>query len=434
MSVYMGFNKTIYDVIIIGGGAAGCIAAIAAAKLYKNALIIEKNNKLAKKIYVTGNGKCNFTNENQKIEFYRSNHPEKAWNIINQFNKDKTLDFFKNIGILPKNKNGYYYPNSEQASSVASALALEIKKYGVTVLYQTTVNSIEEEGNLSLGYNEYKADKDSILSVNTSNGNCFGKSIIIAAGGMASPVHGSDGSGYRLAEQIGHKVTDIFPALTQLKGKGTYFKTISGVRLEGCGSLYINQKMITAEHGEFLFTAYGISGIPVFQMSRFAAIALHHKQQVQLVLDFFPDICDDVLYQYLLTGYECGEHKTAEEVLWGIINYKLAFVILKELKIDPVISAKQVSNKSIKQISDILKHFTIEITAVNDFENAQVTSGGISLEEVDNDTLESLKMPGVYFAGEILDVDGTCGGYNLQWAWSSGYVAGVAAAKREKKF
>lgn len=408
----------IYDVIVIGGGAAGCMAAISAGRLSKKVLIIEKNEKLEKKIYATGNGKCNFTNDFQEAKCYRSTHPKKAFDIINLFNKDRTLTLLKELGILSKNKNGYYYPYSEQASSVAEAFILELKVCGVKDVCGTFVKEVVRCTN----------NVPARFLIETDKGEYYGHAVIISTGGMASPVHGSDGSGYKIAEGLGHKLISPLPALTQLKGKGVYQKTTAGVRIEGKGTLYIDNKKEAEEIGEFLFTSYGISGIPVLQMSRFASRALEEGKQVSISLDFFPDYDKKEFSELLIDKYIDENHKTIEEVLHCMINYKLAYAVLMELKIHPEALAKNISNNDIKRIAESLKRYIINIIGTNGFDNAQCSLGGVSLNEINEKTMESLIMSGVYFAGEILDVDGTCGGYNLQWAFTSGYIAGRAAA------
>lgn len=391
------------------------MAAITAADLGKVVLLLEKNEKLGRKIYATGNGKCNFTNRYQSMECYRSTKPFIAWNIIRQFDFEKTIAFFDNLGILPKEKNGYFYPNSEQASSIAEVLCMEIKRQKVTVICKSTVVDI-------------KKVQDS-FNVYTKECRYLSKQVIIASGGMASPIHGSDGSGYDLAKKFGHHIVTPLPALTQLKAEEKYFKTLSGVRVDARGSLFSGKNHLAEESGEFLFTSYGISGIPILQMSRFAAATIYSGKEVHLSLDFFPDINENKLQKIIKKRYDSILCRTVEEALTGVLNHKLFYVLLKELRLNPEEAADTMDDKNIYRLCHMLKQFTFRIIGTNGFENAQVTAGGVDLKEINENTLESLLIPGLFFAGEVVDVDGTCGGYNLQWAFSSGRVAAESLRK-----
>lgn len=408
----------ISDIIIIGGGASGLVAAITAARDGKKVTILEHKDRIGKKILATGNGKCNYTNEVQTKECYRGEDSSFAWKVLSYFGVEDTVEFFKELGILPKVKNGYYYPNSEQASSILDVLRYEIDYLKVNVVCEAHVDSIKKKGNLFI--------------VGTSNGKYQAEKVILATGGCASSDLGSDGSGYSLAKLFGHTIIEPVPALVQLRSNGSYFKTLSGVRVETRIDLYVEDKLTGSEKGELQLTNYGVSGIPIFQLSRYASRAIKNGKRVYLIVDFMPGLSKEEMFLHLQKRFELGSYKTMEESFIGLLNKKLAYVIMKESKLDPNQSVNSINKNIINRLVQTIKSFKIEITEPNPLTNAQVSAGGVATREIDPDTLESKKSENLYIIGELLDIDGTCGGYNLQWAWATGYLAGKAAAKGRK--
>lgn len=404
-------------VIVIGGGASGIVAAIAAARSGADVTILEHKNRIGKKILSTGNGKCNLTNLNQDVKKYYGNHPEFIMPVFQQFGVTETLDFFHAMGILIKDKNGYIYPNSEQASSVLDVLRMELEYLKVEIICECTIKSIRKIRNqfvMKTNLKEYKSD-----------------TCIMAIGGKAAPVTGSDGSGFQYVEEFGHTVLTMVPALVQLKAKQSFFKELAGIRIEGKVQLWSDSILLSSEYGELQLTKYGISGIPVMQISRFASMELLKNKKVTAVLDFYPQMTEKELKNYLKNRFKHSHYKTAEECFIGFINKKLGNVLLKESGIALKQNANEIKLKQIEILAKQIKTFSIDILATNSFENAQVTAGGVSTKEINNETLESKLVSQLFFAGEMIDIDGTCGGYNLQWAWSSGYVAGIHAAMRD---
>jgi predicted Rossmann fold flavoprotein len=252
----------------------------------------------------------------------------------------------------------------------------------------------------------------------------------MATGGCSSQELGSNGSGYPLMKSFSHNVIKPVPALVQLKGNGTYFKTLAGVRSESVISLYINGDFYAKEEGELQLTNYGVSGIPIFQLSRYAARALDKNKKVHLLIDFLPEISEVELAESLYERSKVEKHKTIEELFVGLLNKKLSFVLIKEGNLNPMDSVNHLDKKSIHTLVKKIKEFKIEIIETNSFSNAQVTAGGISTNEVYPETLESKLVKNLYVIGELLDIDGTCGGYNLQWAWTTGYLAGKSAGEK----
>ena len=409
-----------YDIIIIGAGASGLIAAITAARQGSSVLVIEQKDKAGKKILATGNGKCNFTNKIQTPECYRSDDSAFAMKVLSCFDVVSTLRFFSELGILPKERQGYYYPNSEQAASIVAVLLMECERLKVTFRYNERVTDVKKPYYTVITENSEKLQK------------YFSTKLILAAGGCASPKLGSDGSGYQLAKRLGHTLIKPLPALVQLKSPDKYFKTISGVRVNASVAAWISDKPIIKEQGEILFTDYGISGIPIMQISRFVAKALDRGDKIHLTLDYLPEYSINDLIEHLNKRIQLNPSKTLEEMLVGLFNHKLSYIIIKEAKLDPYKPAKQLTKQELEQLAQNIKGFKMKINATNSFENAQVCAGGISTKEIDNTSMESMKSKGLYLVGELVDVDGTCGGYNLQWAWSSGYLAGYAAGKKKE--
>lgn len=406
-----------YDVIVIGAGASGLVAAITATRNGRRVLVIEQKDKAGKKILATGNGKCNFTNLHQSPDCYRSNDSAFPMKVLSCFDVQNTIEFFRDLGIFPKERNGYLYPNSEQATSIVQVLIMECQRLKVSVIYGEKVIQIK------------KPD----FTVITEQGNYSGHHLILAAGGCASPKLGSDGSGFRLAEQFGHTLIKPLPALVQLKSTDKYCKTISGVRTIARVTAYGNHNIIACEEGELLFADYGISGIPILQISRYVAKALDKKVKVTLIIDFLPSIKKEEVESMIVQRIGQNPDKNLEEMMVGLFNHKLNYILLKESGLDPLelcgkLKLKELG-KYVNHLVKQIKEFHMNITGTNSFDQAQVCAGGISTKEIDPDTMESRLVKNLYFAGEIVDVDGTCGGYNLQWAWSSGYLAGKSTTK-----
>lgn len=389
-------------VVVIGGGASGLMAGITAARAGAKVTILEQNSKIGKKILSTGNGRCNITNLNQKGDYYRSNHTEFPYIVLQALPVEDTLSFFQSIGIFTKDKNGYVYPRSNQAASVVEALAMEVRHLKIKCKTQEKVVKIEktEEG----------------FSVFTESWHYDCDRVILACGSNASVVEGSDGSGYMLTKELGHSIVKPLPALTGLKGVGNWFSKWAGVRCDAAVSLYIDGEWVISDKGEVQLTDYGLSGIPVFQISRFASRALNQNKQVSVSVDFVPDMTKAELLGHLNDLMQYDENKNVKNLLIGFLPQKL---------VDVVVDHKN----TMDQVVDHIKEFSVQIKATMDFSHAQVCTGGVECTELDPDTMESRLVPGIYVCGELVDVDGACGGYNLQWAWSSGYLAGMSAAK-----
>lgn len=401
-------------VVVIGGGASGLMAAVTAAAEGAEVMILEHKDRVGKKILSTGNGRCNFTNIHQEPICYHSENPLFPWNIIQKFDVHSVISFFLQIGIYSRNRNGYLYPHSDQASAVLDALRIEASRLGVDIRTGTEVKEIRP---VKKGF-----------TVITDGGSVHAGKVIICTGSKAAPVTGSDGSGYDLAKKLGHRMVPVLPALVQLRCREKLFRSVSGVRVGGSVSIWSEGECMAKDTGEIQLTDYGISGIPVFQVSRYAAILLYEKKEVQAVLDFMPDFTKVQMRSFLIQRSQARPQKTAGMFLIGLFHKKLSDLFIRQAGIHIEKQAGDLTIEELQKLTDLIKEFRVNVTATNSYEQAQVCRGGINVSDVDPDTLESLIVPGVYFAGEILDVDGMCGGYNLQWAWSSGAVAGKNAA------
>lgn len=423
-------KNQVFDTVVIGGGASGLAAAIFAAKNGCRVLVLEQKDKLCKKIYATGNGKCNFTNKYWQPAYFRGSDFSFAEPVLRAFSLEDTLAFFKEIGVYPKERNGYYYPASEQAASVAESLSREAKRLRVECLTGVRVSRVMRSEEMSCSRaNGVAKENNSVhkkstapFAAETDQGTFYGKSMVLATGGKASPVHGSDGSGYPFAKSFGHTVIPPLPAIVQLKAEGKFFKTLAGVRTDGKVTLHIG-KDIYSEEGELLFAAYGLSGIPVMQVSRYASVALAQKKLVTAELDLFPALAEGELAEEISRRFRVMKDNAAEEALAGLCNHKLNYVMLQLCGLDPTKKAVAYGQKEAVALAEQIKHFTVKITDTNGFEQAQACAGGVPLSEL-TESMESKLVPGLFVTGELADIDGTCGGYNLQWAWSSGAAAG----------
>lgn len=400
-----------YDVVIVGAGASGLIAAITAARQGSSVLVIEQKDKAGKKILATGNGKCNFTNLVQSQECYRSDDSAFAMKVLSCFDVQDTIRFFEKLGIYTKEKNGYLYPNSEQSASVVQVLLMECKRRKVSFVYHTSVTMIRKPN----------------YTIITTGATYYGKRLILATGGCASPKLGSDGSGYTIAKSFGHTIIKPLPALVQLKSNEKYCKIISGVRTIATVTVYAENHIIAKEAGEILYTDYGISGIPIMQVSRFVAKAIDQNQRVYVTMDHLPNRTRNELFIHIKERVHQNPHKTIEETMVGLFNHKLSYIMMKQAHIDPTKKSPNISKDEIEALVEQMKEFRMTISETNTFDHAQVSAGGVSTEEIDENTMESKLSKNLFLTGELVDVDGTCGGYNLQWAWSSGYLAGITA-------
>lgn len=398
-------------IAIIGGGASGLMAAVSAAELGQRVTILEGSERVGKKLLATGSGRCNLTNTDCVCSRYHGTGKSEAFDLIRRFPPEKTLEFFKKLGLLTVEEDGgRIYPVSGTASSVLDVLRLACENLGVEVISNFKAISIHKNGNM--------------LSVKSSDGREYAASrVIVAAGGMAGAKFGCDGSAYKLTNL--HKCTRLLPSLVQLKSDNRELRSLSGLRIDArvtaCGA---------EAEGEVLFTDFGLSGPAVFDVSRACAVACAETGSAVLGLDFLPGLgMDELIYEL---QRRCCEFpgRTMEDFLIGIFHRRIGFSIVKSAGISPLsIKCGSLTEGQIRLLAETIKNLKVKVYDTLSWQHAQVTAGGIEFDGIDKNTLESLYIPGLYFCGEVLDVDGDCGGYNLQWAWTSGHIAGISAAE-----
>lgn len=394
------------SIAVIGAGAAGIMAAISASNKEK-IILIDGNDRIAKKIMITGNGKCNYWNEGINIDKYNSSNTDILENILS--NKETVLNKLSEIGLVPLIKNGYYYPHSENSGAVRALFEYQITRKNIETRFNFKVKSIHKENN-----------QFAIISDN--NETIYVDKVILSPGSKASPKTGSDGSGYRIAESFGHSICPILPSLTPLIIQTDKKLKWAGIRTQANISLYIDNKFIKKEQGELQLTEYGISGICVFNLSGLASIALYEEKDVKVKLNFLPDIED--LSNYLIKRCHNLADFTIERALESLLHYEIIFLVLDKINIKLDTRCKDLSEDKIKKLAQLIEEYEVNIIDTKDFDRAQVCTGGILLSEINPQTMESKIVKNMYFAGEILDVDGICGGYNLAFAFITGYLAG----------
>ncbi|MDY0316714.1 MAG: NAD(P)/FAD-dependent oxidoreductase [Acholeplasmatales bacterium] len=399
--------------VIIGGGASGMMAALSAGRQGYKTLLIEKNNKLGKKILATGNGRCNFTNVFASSKDYNSDFVLGALSVLSV--KD-TLKLFDDLGLMKHEEGqGRCYPASEQAQSIMDVIEEELKRLKVEILYEKEVRLVTKNNGL------FKLDF-------TDSSSLISKNVIVATGGISLPQSGSTGDGYTIAKMFGHSITSLVPSLTRLKLKHQYLNEMSGVRFTNNLKLISDNQVIDEVYDDVIFNKTGISGLGILSLSKQANFSVNANKKTTVVVRLV-----DSNEETLLKRFNRLSYKTVFNGLVGLINKKLIIPVLEEAGIKNYNRAVSSLNKQeVKKLIKILLGFEFEVIGSDGFDDAQVTSGGVNLEEVNKTTLESLLVEGLYFTGEVLDIDGKSGGYNLQWAWSSGYLAGLLKKEIDK--
>lgn len=411
-----------HDIIIVGGGASGLMAAIVAKDFGMDVAIVEGNDRVGKKILVTGNGRCNISNKNISFPYncFHSENNTFFEEALNKFAVKDTESMFLSLGLpLVELENGKMYPKSLQASSVIDIFRMALEDRQIPLYTNCKITSINKKSNFVLSSNsdEYK------------NFSC--NKLILSCGGKSAVKTGSDGSGYKLCRSLGHKIIDTLPGIVQLKLNYPYLKALSGIKFDGSASILINNEIVRTDYGEILFTDYGISGPPILQLSSYASKALNKNLKVTIRLDMFPSKSKEDVANFFSAHFSMFNYREISSALIGVINKKLIPIILKDVGIKDIhLPCGNIDWKYINALIDRFKKWDFDCVDTNGFSNAQVTVGGIDTSEIDKLTLESRLIKNLYFCGEILDVHGDCGGFNLQWAWSSGYLAAKSASNR----
>jgi len=404
-----------YDIAIIGAGPAGIMAAITARLNGASVVLIEKNEAIGRKILATGNGRCNITNRLAKVENYHGANPEFIGKVLNSFDQHKTIRFFEDLGLILKEEDrGRMFPRTNQAASVVDILAHELDRLKVKVRLNTEVKKIE---NLD-GWKITLHDGSAVES----------EKLILTTGGRAAHQLGSSGDGHFWMKNFGHKIEDTYAALVPLETKELWVKDVQGLKVEAQASFFVDDELVSKRSGDLIFTHFGLSGPAIMSQARFVAPFVETKT-VQVQLDFMPEQPKHDLDEMIAKIFNISGAKSVKNALVGLVPAKLIPIILGESGIDENKNAAEISKTQRAEIVQNLKSLTLTILKLRPLKEAQVTRGGVSTDEIDSETLESKKIKNLYFAGEVIDVDGDSGGFNLQWAWSSGYLSGKCSSE-----
>ena len=400
-------------VAVIGAGASGLVAAITAARNNAEVTLYERCDRVGRKILATGNGRCNYTNMGASVADYHGENPSFLQKTMDKFWVENTVSFFEELGMLTKvEDNQKAYPYSLQASSVLDVLRFEVERLNINVVTEFEVSDIKKTDKefLIKSYNGMRASADK---------------VILATGGRAQPSLGSNGSGYEIAKSFGHTITKTFPSLVQVRTNTELVKALKGIKTDA-GVVFKKDKICEKSFGEVLFCDYGLSGPAIFNISRLCA----QHESGEIILDLLPEIDYNSLRELLVKRR--AKERNLENFFVGMVNKKIGMTVMKYANVLPYSrSSESISDEEIKKLCDALKSFTLKVTGTMSWNNAQVTAGGVLTCEVFDETMESKLCKGLYLTGELLDIDGNCGGYNLQWAWSSGYIAGCAATMED---
>lgn len=407
---------TYHDILIIGGGASGLMTAIIAKDLGKDVAIIEGTSRVGNKILTTGNGRCNISNKNISMPFdtYHSSNKNFYDFCLNNFTVDDMKNFFLSLGLpIVELEKGKLYPASLQASSVVDILRMRIEESDIPVYKDCKVKEITKGKNFK------------IITSNDEYSNFTCNKLVLSCGGKSAPKTGSDGSGFKLAKELGHKIIKPVPGIVQLKLDYPHLKALSGVKVNGSVSILVNDKEIRKDEGEILFTDYGISGPPILQISAIASKALSNNQDVKIKVDMMPEKTFEEVDNFIQGHLAVFSHRSISQALIGIVNKKMIPILLKDIGLSSIHTpCYDVEWKYKDLLSKRFKDWTFKCIDTNGFNSAQLTCGGVDTKEVNDTSLESKLIKDLFFTGEILDVNGDCGGFNLHWAWCSAYLVG----------
>ncbi len=416
-------------VLVIGAGASGLVAAIEAAKKGAKVTIIEKNNKEGKKLLATGNGRCNITNLSMDISKYRSENPSFVNDLLRRYTVKDIRDFFEGISLKTRDINGYVYPYSLQAQTVVSKLVNECKRLGINILLNTECISVNKNKNGLFDLKVVRKGERNSTEILQANSVILSTGLVAGVGLKGESIDEKNILALEYAKKTGHKISKVVPGLTALKCKNKHQSKVSGVRWESKVATYIEGRKVYEDIGELQFADYGISGIVVFQNARYASYGLAEKKKTEVIIDMMPDLECAELYDMLNSQIKQFQDMSLYDILEGVFNNKLVQYILLNAEINGSIKAKNF--KDIDLLVKVIKELKLQVTGTRGFEYAQVCAGGINTNDV-KETMESKYIDNLYFTGEVLDVDGMCGGYNLHFAFASGIEAGKNAGSGDR--
>ena len=405
-------------ILVVGGGAVGMMAAVTAARRGKNVLLLEKNEKLGKKLFITGKGRCNLTNSAEVEELFNAvvSNPKFLYSSFYSFTNDQVIGFFEELGVKTKvERGGRVFPESDHSSDVIRALEQEMKRLGVRISLRTEVKEILTEDGRAKG-------------VRLSSGRMIAAdAVIVATGGISYPSTGSTGDGYRFARECGHKVTDLSPALVPMEVKEWYAKELMGLSLRNIGiRITDGKKKLYEEFGEMLFTHYGVTGPVILSASSIVGKKLK-EHPLTLHIDLKPALTEEQLDKRVLREFEANHNRQFKNAVDSLFPAKLKPVAIELSGIPEEKKVNEVTKEERLHFVRLIKDFSMTLTGLRGYHEAIITKGGVSVKEIDPGTMESKLVKGLYFAGEVLDLDAVTGGYNLQIAWSTGYLTGANA-------
>ena len=406
------------NVIVVGGGAAGMMAAVFAARSGQNVQLLEKNEKLGKKLFITGKGRCNITNAADIEDLFTAviSNPKFLYSGFYSFTNQQVIDFFEELGVKTKVERGErVFPVSDHSSDVIAAFSRELKSLGVSVSLHTEVK-------------ELLCEQDKVCGVLLTNGKKMkADAVIVATGGISYPSTGSTGDGYRFARETGHRVTELLPSLVPMEVRQWYAKELQGLSLRNIEiRITDGKKKLYEEFGEMLFTHYGVTGPVILSASSVVGKTLR-KKELTLHIDLKPALSEEQLDKRILREFDANHNKQYKNSIDSLFPAKLKPVMIELSEIEPEKKVNEITKEERQRLVHLIKDFTMTLTGLRGYNEAIITKGGVSVKEIDPGTMESKKMKGLYFAGEVLDLDAVTGGYNLQIAWSTGYLAGINA-------
>ena len=406
------------NVIVVGGGAAGMMAAVFAARNGQNVQLLEKNEKLGKKLFITGKGRGNITNAADIEDLFTAvtSNPKFLYSGFYSFTNQQVIDFFEELGVKTKIERGErVFPVSDHSSDVIAAFSRELKSLGVAVSLHTEVG-------------ELLCEQDKVCGVLLTNGKKMkADAVIVATGGISYPSTGSTGDGYRFARETGHRVTELLPSLVPMEVRQWYAKELQGLSLRNIEiRITDGKKKLYEEFGEMLFTHYGVTGPVILSASSVVGKTLR-KKELTLHIDLKPALSEEQLDKRILREFDANHNKQYKNSIDSLFPAKLKPVMIELSEIEPEKKVNEITKEERQRLVHLIKDFTMTLTGLRGYNEAIITKGGVSVKEIDPGTMESKKMKGLYFAGEVLDLDAVTGGYNLQIAWSTGYLAGINA-------
>ncbi len=417
-------------IIVIGGGPAGMFAAIAAAEAGSQVTLLEKNEKLGKKLYITGKGRCNITNAGDMDNLFANimTNAKFLYSAFYSYDNQRVIDFFERNGLRTKIERGNrVFPVSDHSSDVIATLQKVLKEKKVKIMLHTQVQRLLEEPSVD------DMSQNVVTGVKLEDGTTMqADALIVATGGFSYQTTGSTGDGYRFAKEMGHTVTDIHPSLVPFLAKEGYVQQMQGLALKNVEVRILNgKKLLYQEFGEMLFTHFGVSG-PLLLSASAAIKPSLTAGELSMFIDLKPALSEEQLDHRLLREFDEAKNKQFKNSIGGLFPAKMIPVMLELSGIDPEKKANEITKEERRYFIGLIKAFPVTLCGLRDFNEAIITKGGVKVKEVNPSTMESKLVPHLYFCGEVLDLDAMTGGYNLQIAWSTGYLAGVSAAQTEK--